>query len=127
MRLAGLALLGGLVGAMTGCGKSEENGPPADTTAMAPPATTTMTAVEVREMTPGLLAEATFRPADAQQVAVEIFPGGMVTEATIDRSNDDLVYTYRIRDNMGETRTVKINARTGTVVDSGKTNPNPPR
>lgn len=128
MRLAGLALMGGLVGAMTGCGKNEENVPPADTTAMAPPAaTTTTTAVEVREMTPGLLAEATFRPADAQQVAVEIFPGGTVTEATIDRTNDDLVYTYRIRDSLGETRTVKINARTGTVVDSGKTNPNPPR
>ena len=28
------------------------------------------------------------------------------------------VYTYRVRDTGGETRTVKINARTGTVIDS---------
>jgi uncharacterized membrane protein YkoI len=77
-----------------------------------------VTVVEVREASPGLLAEATFRPVDAQRVALTRFPNGTVVEATIDRFGTDLVYTYKIRDTGEETRTVKINARTGTVIDS---------
>ncbi len=125
MRLAGLALVGGMIGMVAGCGQKNENMPPGDTTAMAPPAATATTppAVDVREMSPGLLAEATIRPNDAQQTVVTLFPGWTVTEASIDRSNNDLVYSYQIRDTTGQMRTVKINARTGTVVDSGKTNP----
>jgi uncharacterized membrane protein YkoI len=109
-----------------GCARSSRNGSAADTAAMMPPATPSTTSdtvggvvvFQVREISPGLLAEAPFRPTDAQRVALTRFPNGTVTEATIDRVGNDLVYTYTIRDTGGETRTVKINARTGTVIDS---------
>jgi hypothetical protein len=126
MKLARLALMGGMGLLAIGCARQNRNGSAADTAAMMPPATpstttrdttTSVTVVEVREISPGLLAEATFRPADAQRVALVRFPG-TVTEATIERSGNDLVYTYRIRDTGGTVRTVKVNARTGTVLDS---------
>lgn len=121
MKLARLALLGGFGLVALGC--AERRGEvPADTAAMMPgtppPAATEVTVFEVREASPGLLAEATFRPADAQRVALTRFPNGTVVEATIDRSGTELVYSYRIRDTAGETHTVKVNARTGIVIDS---------
>jgi uncharacterized membrane protein YkoI len=125
MKLFRLALMGGMGFLAIGCARQNRNGSAADTAAMMPPATpsttvdtATVVVVTVREVSPGLLAEATFRPADAQRVALTRFPNGTVLEASIDRSGNDLVYTYKIRDTGGETRTVKINARTGTVVDS---------
>jgi len=126
MKLARLTLMGGMGLLAIGCARQSRSGSATDTAAMMPPATpsttatdtTSVMAVEVREISPGLLAEATFRPADAQRVALIRFPNGTVTEATIDRSGNDLVYTYKIRDTGGEIRTVKINARTGTVIDS---------
>ena len=128
MKLVRLALIGGMGVLAIGCARSSRNGSAVDTAAMMPPATPSTTVdpatpggvvvFEVREISPGLLAEATYRPADAQRVALVRFPSGTVTEATIDRVGNDLVYTYKIRDTGGETRTVKINARTGTVIDS---------
>ena len=126
MKLVRLALLGSMGALAIGCARSSRSGSAADTAAMMPPATPSTTATDsasvttfqVREISPGLLAEATFRPVDAQRVALTRFPNGTVTEATIDRSGNDLVYTYKIRDTGGEMRTVKINARTGTVIDS---------
>ena len=118
MKLARLALVGGFGLIALGCAGERSDEVPADTAAMVSEGPTVMT-FEVREAARGLLAIATFRPADAQRVALMRFPNGTITEAVIDRSGTDLIYTYTIRDNStGETHTVKVNARTGTVVDS---------
>lgn len=121
MKLVRLTLMGGLGMLAIGCAR-QSGSSSTDTTAMMAPATPTpsptVAVFEVREIAPGLLAEATFRPADAQRVALTRFPTGTVVEATIDRFGTELVYTYKIRDTGGDTRTVKINARTGTVIDS---------
>ncbi|MGQ0702312.1 MAG: PepSY domain-containing protein [Gemmatimonadales bacterium] len=107
----------GLAGLVLGCARREQP-PGADTTAMAPavPGPTEMV-VEVRELSPGLLVEARFRPADAQRVALTRFPNGTVIEASIERRSGELVYDYRVRDEQGRMHMVRINANTGIIIE----------
>jgi uncharacterized membrane protein YkoI len=115
-----LTLIGG-VGLLVGCGRDRSE-TLADTGAMMP-ATSASTIFEVREASPGLLAEATFRPADAQRVVLVRFPDATITEATIDRSGSDLVYTYYVRDTSGQIQMVRVNARTGLVIEAVASGP----
>lgn len=108
----------GLAGLAAGCAREPEQ-QAGDTTAMAPtpPPGPAEMIVEVRELSPGLLVEARFRPADAQRAALTRFPNGTVVEASIDRRGGELVYDYRVRDERGQLNTVRINANTGVIIE----------
>jgi len=75
--------------------------------------------VQVKEATPGLLAQAKFLPIDAQHLAQTKYPEGEVKSGTIERRSGALVYTFEIQQKGVEgTELVLVNAMDGSIVNT---------
>lgn len=73
----------------------------------------------MREDEPGLLAQATVKPDSAEKIALASVPGGQVVARQIEMEDGKLVYEFDIMI-AGEKKEVKVDAKTGAVVDVKK-------
>lgn len=127
------------IGVIAACGRDRQDASNPDTAAMSTPADSTAAAaaatvtpappagksterpvlvVQVKEETPGLLAQAKYNPLDAQHIAQGKYPKGAVQAGWIERRAQDLVYRFRFRDEDGSVNDVLVDSSRGTIINT---------